>query len=210
METESRIPQKLFFRIGEVCDLIKVQPHVLRYWETEFPMLAPQKNRAGQRVYRRKDVEMVLRIRDLLYEEKFTIAGARKRLSEENRKGAAPRLRPAIRDKAVEAEPELEMDLQAPDEFFEADDFQEELPQTSTQTTKPQVNAAPVVETRPTPKGTQEVEKQTEIEKIFAATSLQNDQVLSPRTQLAMRVIKRDLEDLLTLLKADASIKRST
>src|SRR5712692_557294 len=89
MESASRIPEKLFFRIGEVCDLIKVQPHVLRYWETEFPMLAPQKNRAGQRVYRRKDVEMVLRIRDLLYEDKFTIAGAKKRLLDEMRGGSA-------------------------------------------------------------------------------------------------------------------------
>src|SRR5947209_15908288 len=85
MSTLSRIPEKLFFKIGEVCELIKVQPHVLRYWETEFPMLAPQKNRAGQRVYRRKDVEMVLRIRDLLYEEKFTIAGAKKKLADEMR-----------------------------------------------------------------------------------------------------------------------------
>src|SRR5262245_15327422 len=88
MEAASRIPEKLFFRIGEVCELIKVQPHVLRYWETEFPMLTPQKNRAGQRVYRRKDVEMVLRIRDLLYEEKFTIAGAKKKLAEESRSGS--------------------------------------------------------------------------------------------------------------------------
>ena len=85
MSTLSRIPEKLFFKIGEVCELIRVQPHVLRYWETEFPMLAPQKNRAGQRVYRRKDVEMVLRIRDLLYEEKFTIAGAKKKLADEMR-----------------------------------------------------------------------------------------------------------------------------
>src|ERR671939_990502 len=88
MSMLSRIPEKLFFKIGEVCELIKVQPHVLRYWETEFPMLAPQKNRAGQRVYRRKDVEMVMRIRDLLYEEKFTIAGAKKKLMDEIRGGA--------------------------------------------------------------------------------------------------------------------------
>src|ERR1700704_2344579 len=88
MESVSRIPEKLFFRIGEVCDLIKVQPHVLRYWETEFPMLTPQKNRAGQRVYRRTDVEMVFRIRDLLYEEKFTIAGAKKKLLDESRAGS--------------------------------------------------------------------------------------------------------------------------
>ena len=85
METGSEIPEKLFFRIGEVCDLIKVQPHVLRYWETEFPMLAPQKNRAGQRTYRRRDVEMALRIKELLYEEQYTIAGAKKRLASELR-----------------------------------------------------------------------------------------------------------------------------
>src|SRR5215470_10947443 len=94
MESESRIPEKLFFRIGEVCELIKVQPHVLRYWETEFSMLAPQKNRAGQRVYRRKDVEMVFRIRDLLYEEQFTIAGAKKKLLDEMRKGGGQRAEP--------------------------------------------------------------------------------------------------------------------
>src|SRR6266850_5691989 len=97
MESASRIPEKLFFRIGEVCDLIKVQPHVLRYWETGFPMLAPQKNRAGQRVYRRKDVEMVMRIRDLLYEEKFTIAGAKKKLLDEIRSNS-PRARASIRE----------------------------------------------------------------------------------------------------------------
>src|SRR2546428_10577468 len=67
------IPQKLFFKIGEVCELAGVQAHVLRYWETEFPTLAPQKNRAGQRTYRRKDVEMALRIRELLDGEAFII-----------------------------------------------------------------------------------------------------------------------------------------
>src|ERR1041385_1597646 len=100
MESASRIPEKLFFRIGEVCDLIKVQPHVLRYWESEFPMLAPQKNRAGQRVYRRKDVEMVFRIRDLLYEEKFTIAGAKKKLLDETRAGS-PRAKLSAREAAL-------------------------------------------------------------------------------------------------------------
>src|ERR1041384_3206543 len=105
METDSRIPEKLFFKIGEVCELIDVQPHVLRYWETEFPMLAPEKNRAGQRVYRRKDVEMVLRIRDLLYEEKFTIAGAVKKLQDEMR-GSAARAKVAAREAApIEAAP---------------------------------------------------------------------------------------------------------
>jgi len=79
------IPEKLFFKIGEVCDLLGVQAHVLRYWETEFPMFAPQKNRAGQRTYRRRDVEMALRIKELLYDEKYTIAGAKQKLSSEVR-----------------------------------------------------------------------------------------------------------------------------
>src|ERR1051326_6557661 len=77
------IPEKLFFKIGEVCELAGVQAHVLRYWESEFPMLAPQKNRAGQRVYRKRDVEMALRIKELLYEDQYTIAGAKKRPTNE-------------------------------------------------------------------------------------------------------------------------------
>jgi DNA-binding transcriptional MerR regulator len=81
------IPEKLFFKIGEVCELAAVQAHVLRYWESEFPMLAPQKNRAGQRVYRKRDVEMALRIKELLYEDQYTIAGAKKRLANELRGG---------------------------------------------------------------------------------------------------------------------------
>jgi DNA-binding transcriptional MerR regulator len=79
------IPEKLFFKIGEVCELTGVQAHVLRYWESEFPMLAPQKNRAGQRTYRKRDVEMALRIKELLYEDQYTIAGAKKKLSGELR-----------------------------------------------------------------------------------------------------------------------------
>lgn len=85
------IPEKLFFKIGEVCDLAGVQAHVLRYWETEFPMLAPQKNRAGQRTYRRRDVEMALRIKELLYDEQYTIAGAKKKLANEMRTGGPVR-----------------------------------------------------------------------------------------------------------------------
>jgi len=81
------IPEKLFFKIGEVCELAGVQAHVLRYWESEFTMLAPQKNRAGQRVYRKRDVEIALRIKELLYEDQYTIAGAKKRLANELRAG---------------------------------------------------------------------------------------------------------------------------
>jgi len=91
------IPQKLFFKIGEVCELAGVQAHVLRYWETEFPMLAPQKNRAGQRTYRRKDVEMALRIKELLYDEQYTIAGAKKKLATELRAPARDSALPPAR-----------------------------------------------------------------------------------------------------------------
>jgi DNA-binding transcriptional MerR regulator len=75
-----QIPNKLFFKIGEVCEITDTQPYVLRYWESEFPALAPAKNSSGQRIYRRRDIETVLRIKQLLYEEGFTIAGAKKRL----------------------------------------------------------------------------------------------------------------------------------
>lgn len=81
------IPEKIYFKIGEVCDLVGVQAHVLRYWETEFSMLSPQKNKSGQRSYRRRDVEIALRIKQLLYNEMFTIAGARKKLQSESRDG---------------------------------------------------------------------------------------------------------------------------
>ena len=76
----SKIPNKLFFRIGEVCELTDTQPYVLRYWESEFPSLAPAKNNSGQRIYRRRDIETIFRIKTLLYEEGFTIAGAKKKL----------------------------------------------------------------------------------------------------------------------------------
>lgn len=82
------IPEKIFFKIGEVCDIVDVQAHVLRYWETEFPMLSPQKNRSGQRTYRRRDVEIALRIKELLYEDLYTIAGAKKRLQREMREAS--------------------------------------------------------------------------------------------------------------------------
>src|ERR1700752_413028 len=80
---DKKIPNKLFFKIGEVCEITDTQPYVLRYWESEFPALAPAKNSSGQRIYRRRDIETVLRIKQLLYEEGFTIAGAKKRLEVE-------------------------------------------------------------------------------------------------------------------------------
>src|SRR5512133_669597 len=80
------IPDKLYFRIGEVSALLGVEPYVLRYWETEFPSLAPKKSGKGHRLYRRKDVELLLRIKHLLYEKKYTIEGARKALQTESKK----------------------------------------------------------------------------------------------------------------------------
>jgi DNA-binding transcriptional MerR regulator len=109
---------KLYYRIGEVASIVGVEPHVLRYWETEFRSIRPQKSRKGQRVYSRKDVDKLLRVKDLLYTQGFTIAGARKRLRERGQEpvepeaspqGAAATLRQALLDvredlKAVLAE----------------------------------------------------------------------------------------------------------
>jgi len=79
------IPDKLFFRIGEVAELTSVPPYVLRYWESEFKLLRPRKSHAGQRVYRKPDIELVLRIKRLLYEDRLTLEGAKKRLAQEAR-----------------------------------------------------------------------------------------------------------------------------
>jgi DNA-binding transcriptional MerR regulator len=79
------IPEKLYFRIGEVARLCRLPAYVLRFWETEFPQLKPVKSSTGQRMYRRKDVENVLRIKKLLYEEGFTIPGARQHLRTESK-----------------------------------------------------------------------------------------------------------------------------
>jgi DNA-binding transcriptional MerR regulator len=84
--TDRPIIRKEYYSIGEVCDLLDLKPHVLRYWESQFPPLKPSKNRAGNRVYQRKEIRLVILVKRLLYEEKYTIDGARQRL-EELRKG---------------------------------------------------------------------------------------------------------------------------
>jgi DNA-binding transcriptional MerR regulator len=76
------LPVKLYYRIGEVSEIVGVEPHVLRYWETEFRSIRPQKSRKGQRIYSRRDVDRLLKVKDLLYTHGFTIAGARRRLRE--------------------------------------------------------------------------------------------------------------------------------
>src|SRR5262245_34223606 len=95
------IPNKLYFRIGEVCRLLKLEPYVLRFWESEFPTLSPAKGANGRRMYRKKDVEMVVTIKDLLYERGFTIAGARKVLS--SRKDDAKALSPVVKSPKTQA-----------------------------------------------------------------------------------------------------------
>jgi DNA-binding transcriptional MerR regulator len=81
------IAKKAYYSIGEVCDLTGLKPHVLRYWETQFDVLSPTKNRAGNRVFRPKEVDLVLLVKHLLYQEKYTIEGARKRLQEMRKSG---------------------------------------------------------------------------------------------------------------------------
>jgi len=88
--SESRpIPDKLYFRIGEVSRVSGVKPHVLRYWESEFSRISPKKTASGHRLYRRKDVELILEIKRLLYEERFTIEGARKFLGHRSKRTVA-------------------------------------------------------------------------------------------------------------------------
>ncbi len=90
-KAEPLIPDKLYFRIGEVARLAAVKPYVLRFWESEFPGLGPQKSGTGHRLYRRKDVQMVFEIKRLLYEKRFTIAGARKMLGTKPQRSERPR-----------------------------------------------------------------------------------------------------------------------
>jgi DNA-binding transcriptional MerR regulator len=77
------IPDKLYFRIGEVARLTRIQPYILRYWESEFPVLQPKKSGTGQRLYRKRDIENILKIKTLLYDQGYTIAGARRQLQDE-------------------------------------------------------------------------------------------------------------------------------
>ena len=75
-----QLPDKLYFRIGEVAEIVGVEPHVLRYWETEFRSIRPEKSRKGQRVYSRRDVDTLLKVKELLYGHRYTIAGAKRKL----------------------------------------------------------------------------------------------------------------------------------
>ncbi|HUO51756.1 MAG TPA: MerR family transcriptional regulator [Gemmatimonadaceae bacterium] len=87
-------PVQEFFSIGEVCELTGLKPHVLRYWESQFRFLSPAKNRSGNRVYQRREIELITLVKHLLYSEKFTIDGARQKVDEHRKQG---KLRPAAR-----------------------------------------------------------------------------------------------------------------
>ena len=102
-------PVQEFFSIGEVCSLTDLKPHVLRYWESQFRFLNPAKNRSGNRVYQRKEIELIMLVKHLLYTEKYTIDGARQKFDEHRRGGE---LKPAARAALdVEALQSLESDL---------------------------------------------------------------------------------------------------
>lgn len=100
-DSSERIAKKEYYSIGDVCELTGLKPHVLRYWETQFDVLHPNKNRAGNRVYRPKEVELVMLVKNLLYEQKFTIEGARQKLRELRRGGELQEARETV------LEPEL-------------------------------------------------------------------------------------------------------
>jgi DNA-binding transcriptional MerR regulator len=167
------IPEKLFFKIGEVCEITGIQAHVLRYWESEFPMLAPQKNRAGQRTYRKRDVEMVLRIKELLYEEQYTIAGAKKRLTNE--------LRGASKLKIVTPEMSAQLSENPPAQF---------APPTP-------------AEEPPHPFAAEPDEAQERAQEERAARQPEPKPVPADESRAALRRLREQLHDLLVLLEAD-------
>ena len=103
------IPDKLYFKIGEVAEITGVKPYVLRYWESEFKMVNPSKSRSRQRLYRKSDVELIFRIKELLYEERYTINGARKKLKE---LGYGRIAQPELRFEKVESKSALDKVIQ--------------------------------------------------------------------------------------------------
>ena len=94
IKTSLPLPDKLFYKIGEVGKITGVEPYVLRYWETEFHFLRPRKNKAGQRAYVKKDLELIMQIKKMLYQERYTIEGVRKRFGEGALKAAEPETPP--------------------------------------------------------------------------------------------------------------------
>src|SRR3954451_6880442 len=105
MAAKARVQKRLYYKIGEACKALGIQPYVLRYWETEFPALTPSKSRSGQRVYSEKELEIIRRIKELLYEEGYTIAGAKKKLEAELASGSLGELERDEADDDTDAPP---------------------------------------------------------------------------------------------------------
>jgi len=95
-EASAEVPDRLYFRIGDVASITGVPPYVLRYWESEFPALQPRKSGGGQRLYRKRDVVLLLEIKKLLYQERYTVAGARRRLTEREERARRTEMRSAL------------------------------------------------------------------------------------------------------------------
>lgn len=113
-------PVQEFFSIGDVCELTELKPHVLRYWESQFKFLSPAKNRSGNRVYQRREIEMVMLVKHLLYADKYTIEGARRKLDEFRKNGG---MKPAVREGLdTEMVQMVERDLQEILALLEGDD----------------------------------------------------------------------------------------
>ncbi len=117
MPSRLRVQKRLYYKIGEACRMLDIQPYVLRYWETEFPALSPAKSRSGQRVYNEKELAVIRRIKELLYDEGYTIAGAKKKLEGELAAGTLGRVEPDDGDEVERAEAgEEEGEDEAPEE----------------------------------------------------------------------------------------------
>ena len=113
-------PVREFFSIGDVCELTELKPHVLRYWESQFRVLSPAKNRSGNRVYTRREVEFVLLVKQLLYTEKYTIEGAKQKLEEHRKSGGVrPAARRGLDTETVQL---LEQDLKGILEILQSND----------------------------------------------------------------------------------------
>ncbi|MFL6193184.1 MAG: MerR family transcriptional regulator [Thermoanaerobaculia bacterium] len=144
MAAKARIQKRLYYKIGEACKALGIQPYVLRYWETEFPALTPSKSRSGQRVYSEKELEIIRRIKELLYEEGYTIAGAKKKLETELASGAlgepdgegeetgsgepAPAAKPAKAPRAAKPRPAGEEAEEPPPSLFSDPEPREDEP----------------------------------------------------------------------------------
>jgi DNA-binding transcriptional MerR regulator len=122
------IPEKQYFKIGEVSEILDVEPYVLRYWESEFKILKPTRTRARQRLYHKKDLELLLEIKHLLYDEKFTIAGAKKRLQEMKKQSTAEKkAKKASKTAKTKAEVQEEAKTENPAPADASSDYKEIL-----------------------------------------------------------------------------------